>query len=252
MGKIHSVETFGTVDGPGIRYVVFFQGCPMRCKFCHNPDTWNKKLGTETTSQQIIDNYMRNKAFYKNGGITATGGEPLFQLPFLIELFTKAKENKIHTCLDTSGCIPLNENIEMFEKLSKITDLIMLDIKHSDFKGYKELTGSSLQFPLDFLKFMNDKEVEIQIRHVLVPNITLKIKQLENLGKIIAPYKMIKSLDVLPYHKMGISKYEQLGIPYPLKNIEETKKEEVEYAKKIIISSIKKNTRGAISGKRKN
>lgn len=240
-GRFHSFETFGTVDGPGIRYVVFFQGCTLRCKFCHNPDTWKINTGIIKSADEILLDYKRNEVFYKNGGLTATGGEPLLQLPFLIELFSKAKLQGIHTCLDTSGGVSITEaNKDQFIKLAKVTDLIMLDLKHSDMEGYSELTSSSQTFPLDFLSLMNENKVEIQIRHVLVPGITLDDQQLINLGKLIAPFKMVRSLDVLPYHTMGITKYKSLNIPYPLEGVREATKEEANNAKNLIFNTIKK------------
>lgn len=241
IGRFHSFETFGTVDGPGIRYVAFFQGCSMRCKFCHNPDTWKINAGIEKSTDEILLDYKRNEVFYTNGGLTATGGEPLLQLPFLVELFTKAKEQGINTCLDTSGGVNITKlNEELFNKLAKVCDLIMLDLKHSDMKGYSDLTSSDQTFPLNFLSFMNKRKVKIQIRHVLVPGITLNDNQLINLGKLIAPFKMVNSLDVLPYHSMGITKYKSLGIPYPLEGVREASKEEAIQARNLILNTIKK------------
>ncbi|MGH4037062.1 MAG: pyruvate formate-lyase-activating protein [Sphaerochaeta sp.] len=239
IGRFHSLETFGTVDGPGIRYVVFFQGCPMRCKFCHNPDSWETNAGIEKTEDEILDDYKRNEAFYKNGGITATGGEPLLQLAFLVELFTKAKERGINTCLDTSGGIAITENNKpLLAKLASVCDLIMLDIKHSDPDGYKDLTNSNQLFPLEFLSFMDERNVNIQIRHVLVPGITMNDEQLVNLAKLIAPYKSVRSLDVLPYHTMGVNKYESLGMKYPLEGVREASKEEAIRARNLIAKTI--------------
>lgn len=240
-GRIHSVETFGTVDGPGIRYVIFFQGCPLRCKFCHNPDSWEVNAGTLKSADEILSDYKRNEVFYKNGGITATGGEPLLQLSFLIELFTKAKKQGIHTCLDTSGGCFSKREIDKFRSLAAVTDYVMLDIKHSDKKGYKELTGSSQDLPIEFLKLLEEEKVPVQIRHVLVPGITLDDSQLINLGKLLAPFNNIVSLDVLPYHTMGIAKYEQLGIKYPLEDLRETNKDEAIKARDLILKTIQEN-----------
>jgi pyruvate formate lyase activating enzyme len=239
IGRIHSLETFGTVDGPGIRYVAFFQGCPMRCKFCHNPDSWEVNAGTEMSEDEILENYQKNAEFYKNGGLTATGGEPLLQLAFLVKLFEKAKQRGIHTCLDTSGGVAINDlNRPLFEKLAKVCDLILLDIKHSDPKGYKDLTNSNQLFPLEFLSFMDERNVEIQIRHVLVPGITMNDEQLINIAKLIAPYKSVKSLDVLPYHTMGVNKYEKLGLTYPLEGIKDVSKEQAIKARDLIARTI--------------
>lgn len=241
IGRFHSIETFGTVDGPGIRYVVFFQGCSMRCKFCHNPDSWEINTGITKSADEILLDYSNNEVYYSNGGITATGGEPLIQLPFLVEFFTKAKKKGINTCLDTSGGVKITKsNKDLFEELAKVCDLIMLDIKHSDKKGYKELTSSDQSFALEFLDFMNKRNVEIQIRHVLVPGITLDDEQLINLGKLIAPFKMVRSLDILPYHTMGVNKYKSLGLSYPLEGVREASREEAIKARDLVLKTIQK------------
>ena len=168
-GLIHSFESFGTVDGPGIRYVVFFQGCPMRCLYCHNPDTWDINSGQMYDDAQIIANIVRNKSFYKNGGITATGGEPMLQLDFLISLFEKAKNENIHTCLDTSGI--LFKESDKIDKLMQVTDLVLLDIKHMDTNKHKSLTGYENQSVLSFAEYLNCIHKPVWIRYVLVPRI---------------------------------------------------------------------------------
>ena len=166
-GRIHSLESFGTVDGPGVRYVVFFQGCPMRCAYCHNPDTWSTKGGTEMEASYIIEQYERNKGFYANGGgLTVTGGEPLLQIDFLIELFTLAKEKGIHTCIDTSGITYKPDNaayIEKLDKLMPLTDLVMLDIKHIDPQKHIELTAQPNDGILAFTKYLDEKNVPVWI-----------------------------------------------------------------------------------------
>ena len=171
-GMIHSIETFGTVDGPGVRYVVFVKGCPMRCQYCHNPDTWEMAGGTKMTPEQILNDYDSYKPFLKGGGLTVTGGEPLVQIDFLIELFEGAKKKGIHTCLDTSGIMFRRNVPEIFakyERLMESTDLIMLDIKHIDPEEHKKLTGQPCDNIFDFLKYLDEKGKEIWIRHVLVP-----------------------------------------------------------------------------------
>lgn len=241
MGRIHSIETFGTVDGPGIRFVIFFQGCPLRCKYCHNPDTWNPTLGKEISVEELLDEYDRNKEFYKNGGLTATGGEPLLQLEFLTELFVKAKERGISTCLDTSaGCYMPNQS-EKYNTLLENTDLVLLDIKHSNDLEHKELVGIGIDRSLEFLKLLDKKNINVIIRHVMVPTITDSDSHFEKMGEILAPFKNIYGVDVLPYHNMGIKKYEELNIKYPLLGIENASAKDAKRAKQIIINSYKKH-----------
>lgn len=212
MGYIHSIESFGTVDGPGIRFVVFFQGCPLRCLYCHNPDSWKKNAGTEMSVDEILSQYERNIEFYKNGGLTATGGEPLYQLDFLTELFVEAKKRGIHTCLDTSaGCFDTN-NLSKYDKLLDNTDLVLLDIKHSDSQSHLKLTGIPSNKPLEFLRLLDSKYIQVIIRHVLVPNITDTIEHFEKLGKLLSPFTNIYGVDVLPYHNMGEAKYKKLRV----------------------------------------
>lgn len=237
-GNIHSTESFGTVDGPGVRFVIFFQGCPMRCQYCHNPDTWSAKGGSRMTADELLELYEHNKTFYKNGGITATGGEPLLQLSFLTELFEKAKERGIHTCLDTSGIVYRKERQEEFERLFHVTDLVLLDLKHSDPKGHKELTGQEQAPVLEFAKALEQAKIPMVIRHVVVPGFTDKREEQEQLGRMIAPLRNLKGLEILPYHTMGKAKYESLQIPYPLEGVEALEKEKASEAKKIILETI--------------
>lgn len=241
-GYIHSKESFGTVDGPGIRYVIFMQGCPLRCKYCHNPDTWDKSAGEEISPADIISEYLKNSAFYKNGGLTVTGGEPLLQVDFLIELFKLAKENNIHTCIDTSGATYNSENktyIKKLDELMKYTDLVMLDIKHIDPEKHKDLTGMDNKNILEFAKYLEGKNIPAWIRHIIVYGITDNYDDLKELGNFIGSLKNIKAIDVLPYHTMGVPKYKELGIPYPLDGIEPTAFNDAVKAKEIILEGIK-------------
>ncbi len=243
-GRIHSLESFGTVDGPGVRYVVFFQGCPMRCAYCHNPDTWSTKGGTEMEASYIIEQYERNKGFYANGGgLTVTGGEPLLQIDFLIELFTLAKEKGIHTCIDTSGITYKPDNaayIAKLDKLMPLTDLVMLDIKHIDPQKHIELTAQPNDGILAFTKYLDEKNVPVWIRHVVVPTITDDDKYLFELGYFIGQLGNLKALDVLPYHDMAKPKYEKLGMDYKLKHIPAMEKSAIVDKKAIILEGIKK------------
>lgn len=242
-GRIHSLESFGTVDGPGVRFVVFVQGCPMRCAYCHNPDTWEMNGGTLMEPEYIIEQYERNIGFYKGGGITVTGGEPLMQVDFLIDLFTLAKKKNIHTCIDTSGIAFNPENtawVEKLDKLMALTDLVMLDIKHIDPEKHKELTAQSNHNILAFVSYLNDHNIDMWIRHVVVPGITDDDKYLFDLGYFIGKFKNLKALDVLPYHTMGEKKYEQLGIEYKLKGVPAMDKNKVIDKKKVILDGIRK------------
>lgn len=240
LGRIHSVESFGTVDGPGVRFVIFFQGCPMRCKYCHNPDSWEVQAGTSMSAEELLDAFEHNKSFYKGGGITATGGEPLLQLPFLTELFLKAKERGIHTCLDTSGCMYQEGKKAEYEKLFSCTDLVLLDIKHSDKNGHKDLTGHSQEETLAFLDALEEAKVPVIIRHVVVPGITDQEEELEGVGRLIASHRNVKGLEVLPYHTMGVSKYRSLGMSYPLEGTKDLGREEARRARQIILDTIRK------------
>lgn len=236
-GKIHSIETFGTVDGPGIRYVVFFQGCPMRCQYCHNPDTWNISYGSEKKVSDILDDYEKYKPFLRNGGLTATGGEPLMQIDFLTELFDEAKKRNIHTCLDTSGIIFNEENPDLtakFDRLIKSIDLIMLDIKHINDAEHIKITAHSNKNVLAFLRYLDKNGIPVWIRHVVVPGLTDKEEDLIKLGEFLGEFKNIRALDVLPYHNMGKVKYDNLGMEYPLIDTPPASKELVNKAKNLV------------------
>ena len=241
-GNIHSIETFGTVDGPGIRYVIFFQGCPLRCKYCHNPDTWQVQAANSRSVDDILKDFESYRAYLKDGGITCTGGEPLLQIDFIIELFKKAKERNIHTCVDTSGITfskNNNEVMKKFDELIKYTDLFLLDIKHIDDLEHRKLTGSGNSNILDFAKYLSDNNKDMWVRHVVVPGITYNERYLYELGYFLGDLKNIKALDVLPYHTMGITKYKTLGIEYPQEGVEALKAEDAKEARNIIISGMK-------------
>lgn len=243
-GYIHSTESFGTVDGPGIRMVVFFQGCPMRCLYCHNPDTWEPRKGTQRTVEELLAEYDRNKGFYTSGGLTATGGEPMLQIDFLTELFTTAKSRGIHTCLDTSGItFPGKEKSELFgkiEKLMQVTDMVMLDIKHIDNTHHKKITAQENRRILEFLAYLNEIQKTVWIRHVVVPDLTDDPKWLQFLGYELGKFTCIKALDVLPYHSMGIAKYKELGIAYPLMDTPDGTPELAKKAKNYILFGYQK------------
>ncbi len=237
-GRIHSIESFGTVDGPGVRLVVFLQGCPLRCIYCHNPDTWELSGGNEMSAAEIIDLYLKRKEFY-SGGITVTGGEPLLQIDFVRELFVLAKENGIDTCIDTSGITYNIGNTEKMDELMKYTDLVMLDIKHIDRAVHTSLTGRPNDNILQFAEYLERKNVPFWIRHVVVEGYTDSPDDLEKLGEYIGKFKNLKALDVLPFHNLGKVKYESLGIDYKLCNMQSLSKEKAISAKEHILKGIK-------------
>lgn len=236
-GKIHSIETFGTVDGPGVRFVVFFQGCPMRCLYCHNPDTWEiSHAKLELSAEELLERMTRNLPFYKTGGITATGGEPLMQIDFLTELFSLAKQAGIHTCLDTSGVTFSRDekSLAKFNTLLDVTDLVMLDIKHTDKERHLALCGRGNAAALDFARYLSEIGKPTRIRYVLVPGYTDAEDDLNALGKLIAKMDNLEKLEILPYHELGKVKYASLGIPYKLEGTRVPNAEDVERAMKII------------------
>ena len=239
IGHIHSTESFGTVDGPGVRFVVFFQGCPLRCKYCHNPDTWEFGRGTERTAEDLMKEYDSYKEFLKTGGITATGGEPLAQPEFLAELFSLAKSKGVHTCLDTSAGVYSPEHHEAIDKALQYTDLVMLDIKHINSAEHKKLTGMGNEHILAFAEHIRDLGIPVWIRHVVVPGITDQYDELFALGEYLSTLSNLKALDVLPYHDMAKPKYENLGMEYPLGDTPPLSKEEAVKAREIIMAGIK-------------
>jgi len=233
-GRIHSVESFGTVDGPGIRFVVFFQGCPMRCLYCHNPDTWEPVGGEKISAAELCREALRYKSYFgTRGGVTASGGEPLLQLDFLIGFFSLLKEKGVGTCLDTSG-ICFSEHDERYEALLRVTDLVLLDIKHSAEEGHKTLTGHSARAPRAFASYLSDHGKPMWIRHVLVPGITDGDEQLFALRRFLDTLSTVERVEVLPYHTMGVTKYRKLGIPYPLGGVQPPERERIERAKCIL------------------
>lgn len=242
-GFVHSTESFGTVDGPGIRFVVFLQGCPMRCQYCHNPDTWKPCTGEKRTVESLLEEYDGLKEFLKSGGITVTGGEPLMQMEFVTELFKSAKKKGIHTCVDTSGIMFRESRRAEYDELMKYTDLVMLDIKHIDDEEHKKLTAQSNKHILEFAEYLRDIGKDVWIRHVVVPDITLKEKPLHDLGYFLGGLTNLKALDVLPYHTMGVVKYEQLGMDYPLEGVEPATKEQAVWAKNVIFEGLKDRLR---------
>ena len=237
-GLVHSIETFGTVDGPGIRFVLFLKGCPLRCKYCHNPDTWTTNGAQEYSVEDIVNRVLKYKGYYGDkGGITVSGGEPLVQMDFVIDLFKELKKHNINTAVDTSGFMynPNNEeSVKKHEELNKYTDLFLLDIKHIDNLEHIELTGVPNENTLAYAKFLSDNNKDMWIRHVVVPGITLNDEYLHKLKEFIDTLNTVKKIDVLPYHTMGEVKYNNLGIEYPLKGVKTPTKDEIINVKKIL------------------
>ncbi|MBR6737820.1 MAG: pyruvate formate lyase-activating protein [Clostridia bacterium] len=236
-GKIHSVFSGGTVDGPGIRFVVFMQGCPLRCKYCHNPDSWLLKDGEERTVKDLISEIVKYKNYYgEKGGVTVSGGEPLLQIDFVTELLKSVKAQGINTAVDTSG-FTFNESdeesVKKHEELDKYVDLYLLDIKHIDDGEHKSLTGVSNKNTLAYAKWLSSRGKRIWIRHVLVPNLTDNDESLIKLSNFIKSIN-VEKVEVLPYHTMGEVKYQKLGLEYPLKGVNPPKKERVQNAKNIL------------------
>lgn len=244
IGRVHSIESFGTVDGPGIRMVVFLSGCPMRCLYCHNPDTWDPKGGTPMTPEEILKQYRKAAPFYSRGGITVSGGEPLVQIGFVTKLFEAAQKEGIHTCLDTSGITfrPDSDGLlRQFDRLTAATNLVLLDIKHIDPLEHEKLCSMPQAPVLAFASYLESRKVPVWIRHVVVPGITDNETYLHRLGLYLGTLSNIKALDVLPYHDMGKAKYEKLGIAYPLKDTPPLSKEEALKARKIILQGMRES-----------
>lgn len=234
-GYVHSLESFGSVDGPGVRYVIFLAGCAMRCQFCHNPDTWNMQTGTPYTADALLEKAMRYRSYWgENGGITVSGGEPLLQIDFLIELFRKAKEQGIHTTLDTSGNPFTREEpfFGKFQELMKYTDLFLLDIKQIDDEQHKILTGCTNQNILDLARYLSDEKKPVWIRHVLVPQRSDNDEYLDRLRAFLDTLQNVERVEVLPYHTLGVYKWKELGLSYPLEGIDPPTKERIENAER--------------------
>lgn len=236
-GRIHSTENFGTVDGPGIRFIIFLQGCSLRCQFCHNPDTWSMTDGKEISANALIEEAKRYRAYWgDDGGITVSGGEPLLQIEFVTEIFTLAKKEGINTTLDTSGG-PFKldkEYLAKFDKLLAVTDLILLDIKHIDSIEHKKLTMHKNDNILEMAKYLSDKKQPVWIRHVLVPGISDKDEYLVRLNEFINNLHNVVKVEVLPYHTMGLYKWQKMGLNYSLVGVEEPSLERVKNAKEIL------------------
>ena len=239
-GYIHSTESLGTVDGPGLRFVVFLSGCPMRCAYCHNPDTWQEKNGREMTVDEVMTELNGVREFLRGGGITCTGGEPLVQAEFVADLFEAAKGQGIHTCLDTSGIMWAREDMRgTIDRVLGSTDLVMLDIKHIDPERHKQLTGQDNAAIKQFAEHIAERGIDLWVRHVLVPGVTDDEPSLRGLGHFIGGLRTLRAIDVLPYHTLGKAKYETLGIPYRLSDVPPATKQQAAAAREIIFAGVK-------------
>lgn len=236
-GNVHSIETLGAFDGPGLRYVLFLQGCPMKCKFCHNRDTWGTGTNKLMTVEEVLNDYDRYKAFYKKGGLTVSGGEATLQLEFITELFRQAKEKGIHTCLDTAAPTFTETRKAEFNKLLDYTDLVLLDIKHIDNDIHKWLTGLPNKNILKFSKLLDDRRIPTSIRHILLPDINSQDEYVIKLRTFLDTLSNVVSIEVLPYHTKGITKWEQMGLKYELLETPEPSEELIKHVETILKSN---------------
>ena len=233
-GYIHSLESFATQDGPGIRYLIFFQGCPLRCKYCQNPDTWELKEGKEVSVEELISKILNCKSYFNSkGGVTVSGGEPTLQFEFLLNLLKSCKEEGINTALDTSGYV----DSDRFEKLLPYLDLVLLDIKGVKDDKHQDLTGVSNKKILNLLELLEKKEQKFWLRYVVVPGVTDKLVDLEELIDLLAPLEYLERVELLAYHRLGVHKWEELGLDYQLSDIKPPAKDDLEEIKKLFIKS---------------
>lgn len=231
--RIHSIESFGTVDGPGIRFVIFMQGCALKCKYCHNRDTWDINGGNLTSVDELLDKIERYKAYIlpSGGGVTVTGGEPLLQAKFLITFFKELKKRKIPTAIDTSGMVDITEDIK---ELLSLTDLVLLDIKHINDEKCKDLVGFSNRKELEFARYLNDNNIPVWIRQVIVPGITDDENDLKELKNFINSLSNVQKVELMPYHELGKFKWENLGFDYQLDGVPAATSEDIEKVKRIL------------------
>ena len=230
--KVHSIDSFGTVDGPGIRFLLFLQGCGLKCKYCHNRDTWDASNGEYMSLDDIFNKIIRFKEYINHGGgVTISGGEPLLQAKFLIELFTRLKKEDINTCIDTSGMLPITTDIE---KVLSLTDLVLLDIKHIDSKKCEELVGYPNELELEFARYLSDNGIPMWIRQVIIPGFTDDEKDLKKLKRFLSTLKTVKKVELLPYHSLGKHKWIDLGLTYELEGVPSATAKDIKRAKEIL------------------
>ncbi len=234
-GKINSIETMGLVDGPGVRFVIFMQGCPLRCRFCHNPETWKlNDKASEYTTEELIKKILNYKPYFKrNGGVTFSGGEPLMQKEFLLECLKLCKKENIHTCIDTAGSIP------DCREILKYTDLVMFDIKGTNKENYKNMTGANIDTSLEFLKLCQEMDKKLWIRVVIVSGINDTKEYVSELINFIKPLKNVEKIEFLPYHTLGVHKYEDLKLNYSLKDVPDMDKDKCKKLEEILKEGLK-------------
>jgi pyruvate formate lyase activating enzyme len=224
-GRIHSFQSLGTVDGPGVRSVIFMQGCPLRCVCCHNPDTWDFEGGTEMSADELVNKVLRYKAYYgEGGGITVSGGEPLMQTEFLLELFKKLKNYGIHTALDTSGCV-LNDDVK---ELLDHTDIVLLDFKYTNAEEYLKNTKMEMSKAQEFLEYLQEADKKTWLRYVVIPDLNDCKEDVAGLFDLKDQYSCIEKIELLPFRKLCLEKYDEMGIEFPLKNTPEAKQEYID------------------------
>ena len=234
-GRVHSIQSLGTVDGPGVRFVVFMQGCNLRCGCCHNPDTWSVSEGTEYTPEEIVSKVVRYKEYFgADGGITFSGGEPLLQADFVREVMKLCHENGINTCLDTSGSI-LNDSVKA---LLEETDRVLLDIKYTNEEQYREYVGCSLSKPMEFLAYLNEKNIPVTVRQVIIPGINDNEESISKLRNIISSHPCVDKTELLPFRKICQVKYDDMGITFPFADIPEPKREVMLHFENILKSPL--------------
>ncbi|AEB07674.1 pyruvate formate-lyase activating enzyme [Coriobacterium glomerans PW2] len=246
-GSIHSIETMGTVDGPGIRFVVFCQGCPMRCAYCHNPDTWRVDSGASVTVEHLVEEFESNRSFYKTGGITVSGGEPLLQPDFVGDLFGAMHDSpsgRVHTCLDSCGYAYDPRRPDRFEHLFDECDLVLLDIKHADPEEHRSLCGCDMDSILAFGEELSRRKIATVIRHVIVPGLTDTVEECTRVGRLIASWRNVVGLELLAYHTLGVSKYEQLGIPYRLAGVPQMDSRHLPELRRAVLRGMKEGRAG--------
>ena len=228
-GNISSFQSMGTLDGPGVRFVAFMQGCPLRCACCHNPETWDVLGGAVYTAEQVVSRALKYKEYFgKTGGITLSGGEPLLQPEFTAEIFKLCRENGINTCLDTSGCVSLADSVLDY------TDYCLLDIKYTTDEQYKKYVGCSLAQPTYFLKQLNKRNISTRIRQVIIKGLNDTPESIKKLKALVSPYKCVEEIELLPFRKLCVSKYERLGLDFPLKETPETTQKQIDELKKLL------------------
>jgi len=232
-GRIHSIQSMGTLDGPGVRFVVFLQGCNLRCGCCHNPDTWDCRHGTEYSAEELLQKALRYREYFgAEGGVTVSGGEPLLQADFVHELFSLCHENGINTCLDTSGSI-LNENIKV---LLDVTDRVLLDIKYTNNADYVRYVGCSMNAPMAFLEYLNKKSIPTTLRQVIIPTLNDTEENIAALKRIVCTHPCIDKAELLPFRKICQTKYDAMGIAFPFSHLDEPTNDKMQHLTKLLES----------------